>query len=230
MLSDYVCILSVVAQCAIDNAKRSFDIDIPKEIAIIKKALKPFGFPIYWEQVKINNDKRHNHGKKKKLTDKQKERFKTEIRCPMNCVYGLNIDTKSFTKTIPNSNFYVQHELEEGRRKSKKVEELIENYSLKVYISSKNFYEIDKDNDIGDVFLLRSDFEQLIIDIRNTYISGNYLGLMSWLINRAFIMTPEMKSNINTNMSKLNKNKSLLLKTLYIVNKDAFLKCFIKKC
>ena len=52
---------------------------------------------------------------------------------------------------------------------------------------------------------------------------------MSWLINRAFLMTPEMKSNRNTNMSKLNKNKSLLLKTLYLVNKNAFLECFLKK-
>ena len=37
--SDYVCILSVLAQAAIDSAKRQFDIDITSEIKRIKKDL-----------------------------------------------------------------------------------------------------------------------------------------------------------------------------------------------
>lgn len=224
MIDDNVCILSVVAQCAIDNAKRSFDIDIPKEIKIIKKQINDFGYPVYWKQIKANNDKRHNNGKRKPLSDKQKKRFKLDIQCPMNCVYGLDIDTKTFTKTIKNEYFFVPHELIGGKRKSKKVEKLIEDFSLKAYK-----YNVNEEYDNGEEFLLRNDFDRLIVEIRNTYISGNYIGLMSWLINRAFLMTPQAQYQKDYNNSKLSKNKSLLLKTLYLVNKDTFLKCFLQK-
>ena len=225
MLGDYVCILSVVAQCAIDNAKRSFDIDIPKEIVAIKKVLKPFGFPVYWEQVKINNDKRHNHGKKKKLTDKQKEKFKTEIRCPMNCVYSLNIDSRTYTPTIKNEDLFIVDELKDTSRKSKNIERLIEQFSLKSY---KYIIEGER-YDLSEELLLRDDFDRLIKEIRNTYISGNYKGLMQTLINRAFLLTPEMKQNYSTIKTKLNQNRPLLLKTLYLVNKSVFLECFKRK-
>lgn len=224
MIRDYVCILSVLAQVAIDNAKRSFDVNVSNEIKCVKKVVKDYGFPIYWEQIKMSNDKRHNHGKRKVLTEKQKERFKTNIRCPMNCVYTLNISRKMNTKTIKNENFFVMHDLKEGRRKSKKVEKLIEDFSLKTYA-----YNVNEEYDNGEEFLLREDFDLLIKEIRNTYISGNYIGLMSWLINRAFLVTPQAKGKTNQNTSKLSKNRSLLLKTLYLVNKDAFLGCFIKK-
>jgi hypothetical protein len=128
------------------------------------------------------------------------------------------------TKTIKNENFFVMHDLKEGRRKSKKVEKLIEDFSLKTYA-----YNVNEEYDNGEEFLLREDFDLLIKEIRNTYISGNYIGLMSWLINRAFLVTPQAKGKTNQNTSKLSKNRSLLLKTLYLVNKDAFLGCFIKK-
>ena len=223
-----MCILSVVAQAAIDNAKRAFDIDIPAEISSIKKNLKSYKYPFFWRQVKENNDKRHNHGKKVVRDESQRKkfnaRFDSELVCPMNCLYSLKIDSKDTTITISDEDFFVYHELQEGRRKSKKVEKLIEDYSLKAYK-----YNVEEEYESGEEFLLRSDFDQLIKDIRNTYISGNYVGLMSWLINRAFLMTPEIKSNISTNKTKLNKNKSLLFKTLYLVNKDAFLKCFTQK-
>ena len=40
-----------------------------------------------------------------------------------------------------------------------------------------------------------NDFEELINDIKSIYISNNYLGLMSWLIDRAFCITPSIKQN-----------------------------------
>ena len=214
----------MLAQCAIDNAKRSFDIDIPNEISLIKKNIETYGFPMYWKQIKINNDKRHNHGKRKKLSPKQLNRFKESIKCPMNCVYDLDIDTKNYTKTLPNELFFVSQQPEINKRKNKRVEELIEKYSLEVYK-----YNTEEEYDNGEEFLLRTDFEELIKDIRNTYISGNYKGVMWWLLNRAFLLTPKMKENMSTIKTQLNKNRPLLLKTLYIVNKDAFLECFTRK-
>ena len=66
----------------------------------------------------------------------------------------------------------------------------------------------------------------MIEDIRKINISSNYLGLMSWLINRAFIITSDAKRHKKQTISKLNKNKIILLKTLYNVNPKQFLKCF----
>ena len=52
---DYVCILSVIAQAAIDNAKRTFDIDIMGEIERIKQDMnvEENGIPSFWNMSKI---------------------------------------------------------------------------------------------------------------------------------------------------------------------------------
>ena len=81
----------------------------------------------------------------------------------------------------------------------------------------------------SNYLLLRSDFDDLIDNIRQTYISKNYLGLMSWLINRAFSIGSGVRRNNDTITSKINMNKAILLKTLYLVNQDALLKCFVSK-
>lgn len=51
---------------------------------------------------------------------------------------------------------------------------------------------------------------------------------MSWLIDRAFVITPMMLSKSRTLQTNINKNKSILMKTLYEVNKQSFLNCFTK--
>ena len=53
---------------------------------------------------------------------------------------------------------------------------------------------------------------------------------MSWLIDRAFCITPNIKKNIYTMKNNTNKNKSLLIKTLYDINSQNLLKCFSKNC
>ena len=51
---DYVCILSVIAQIAIDSAKRRFAIDITGEIERIKKDInvKKNGYPLFWSIIR----------------------------------------------------------------------------------------------------------------------------------------------------------------------------------
>lgn len=48
---DAVCILSVLAQVAIDNAKRAFDVDINEEIKLLKQSLdiENNQYPIFWK-------------------------------------------------------------------------------------------------------------------------------------------------------------------------------------
>jgi hypothetical protein len=210
---DYVCILSVLAQVAIDNAKRRFDIDLTREIDLIKKDMdiKTNGYPAFWGIVKKGFNK---------------TRINKELICPMNYIFDIKVkDIRKRIGTIPMSEFFVKHELSEHRRKCKKVEELIQKYSLDLF----NYNTDDEVDNYDQYLLLRHDFDNLISDIQMTYISKNYLGLMSWLINRAFSIGAGVRSKNDVMASTINTNKAILLKTLYTVNADALLKCFISK-
>jgi hypothetical protein len=74
--SDYVCILSVLAQAAIDSAKRRFDIDITEEIKRIKKDMdiKEHRYPSFWSIIK---------------RDFNKKNINKDLICPMNYLFDL---------------------------------------------------------------------------------------------------------------------------------------------
>ena len=207
--SDYVCILSVIAQAAIDSAKRQFDIDITSEIKRIKRNMNVSQnkYPLFWRSVKFNFPDRN---------------INPSLDCPMNRLCNLNIPKfRSDTTTLPMSVFFIKHQLDIDRRISRQIEELITKYSLKVNDCNINH------ND-SDYLLLKSDFESLISSIRKIGIANKYTGLMSRLLDRAFNITPNVSRNKQLK-SKLNSNMSLLFKVLYEVNSDAFLKCFTAK-
>lgn len=229
---DYVCELAVLAQIAIDSAKRTFDINVEDEIKYIKSNMNiaENGLPYFWQITKKDKRKARNDEERrmrqKQNREKIKERINEELRCPMNYLYGLKLNEyKNQQSTIPIEKFFINHIQENNRRKSKKAEELIEKYSIDLY----NFNVNNKDenwNDSDELSLLTIKFDELINDIKQIYISGNYLGLMSWLINRAFLIGSGVKSKENVIDSNTEKNKALLLKILYAVNKNAFLACF----
>lgn len=206
---DNTCILSVLAQVAIDNTKRTFDINIMDEINRIKKSLDVENnkYPAFFLAIRPGfNSKRINK----------------DLSCPMNFIYNLQVSKfKDYRSSLPMSEFFVPHKIGNDRRNSKKVEELIQNYSLKLY----EYNSADTSNS-EEYIILRHDFEKLIDDIKAINISRNYQGMMAWLINRAFMITPGVKRNQNTVESNLNKNRSLLLKVLYTVNPYVFLQCF----
>ena len=83
-------------------------------------------------------------------------------------------------------------------------------------------------NNDDEYFLMRSDFDELIEDIRMTYISKEYRGLMCWLINRAFLITQHAQNNSQQSASTMRNNRSILLKTLYNVNPSNLLEVFSK--
>lgn len=240
---DYVCILSVLAQVAIDNAKRSFDIDLVEEIKRIKKDMDigQNKHPLFWTVIRKGFDKAYEDEKKRcrrtgeEINENIKSKINSDLLCPMNSIYNMKIkEFKPKTTTLPMSDFFIKHEIDpnEKRRKSRKVEELIQKYSLDLYNKhqkSNNItgvIQIDEETEDDNYLLLRNDFDKLVEDIRNVYLSKNYLGLMSWLIDRAFCITVGSKRKHNMSFSKTNNNKALLLKILYSVNKDAFLSCF----
>ena len=208
---DYVCVLSVLAQAAIDSAKKSMEIDIPSEIKRIKADMnaKTNGYPAFWRCIRP--------GFKGYINNK--------LRCPMNEVASFKAQKPHHhSHPIPNQEFFHKHELTESRRKCKRVENLIEKYSLDLLEAKKS----DED-EYEEYILLRNDFDQLLQDIRRTYISNNYLGLMSWLIDRALLITPDVVRTVDQMQSTLHKNRSLLLKVLYDVSPNQFLQCFVQK-
>ena len=223
---DYVCILSVIAQAAIDNAKRTFDVDIMGEIERIKQDMnvEENGVPAFWKHVKDY---------KAKLNDIRfnSEKINKKLKCPMNYLMDLKFEHfRSTESTLPMSYFFQKFELTEDRRRCRRVEELIENYSIDLFLynSAPRLKYTDYGLTDEERIDLELDFNDLIEDIKGIYISKTYLGLMSWLIDRAFCITPTMKSNKNITKNNTNKNKSLLIKVLYDINPDNLLKCFSK--
>lgn len=209
--SSYVCILSVLAQVAIDNAKRSFDIDLTGEIKRIKKDMDidQHKYPAFWTVIK---------------KEVSKKNINPDLICPMNYLYSLSFSKfRPQTATLPMSDFFVKHPLDINRKTCRRVEELISKYSLSLYLNNTSDSEGREASD--NYLLLRSDFNELVRSIRSINISEKYIGLMSWLIDRAFMITPDVSRNrmLKTN---LGTNKSLLLKVLYEVNPACFLKCF----
>ena len=221
---DYVCILSVIAQIAIDSAKRSFDIDIEKEIKRISKdmGVSENKYPQFWKM--IQDKKRNKQGR----SSFPQSNINTDLICPMNYLCNIEIKrTRDKKSTLPMNYFFNKYELENDRRKSKKVEELIEKYSIDLF----EYYQkgISKQEDVDKEYLiLIEQFDELLEEIKRTYISKTYIGLMSWLIDRAFCITNQVKSNEKNIQRLTNKNKVILLKVLYDINPSNLLKIFSK--
>lgn len=208
---DYICILSVLAQIAIDSAKRLFDVNVASEIRKIKKDMNvdKNKYPAFWKIIR---------------RDFKENNINYDLVCPMNYLYNLKLDQfRSNQSTIPIEYFFKKFELEKNRKTCKKVEEIIEMYINK--FSSMHM----SDND-DSYFLLKMDFDNMINDISKVYISKNYIGLFSWLIDRAFCISLAQKQNQYKLKSKIKKRRSILIKALYDINSANLLNCFSNNC
>ena len=208
---DYICILSVLAQIAIDSAKRLFDVDVASEIKRIKKDMdvSENKYPVFWKIVK---------------RDFKENNVNYDLVCPMNYLYNLKLDRfRSTQSTIPIEYFFKKYNIEKNRKTCKKVEDLIEMYMNK-------FYSYMTSDEEDYFFILKMDFDQMISDIMKVYISKNYLGLFSWLIDRAFCISIAQKQNQYKLKSTIKKRRSILIKTLYSINSENLLKCFSNNC
>lgn len=225
---EYVCILSVLAQIAIDNAKRTSDIDLVEEIARIKRDMdiEKNGLPKFWFILQRKN--KFSKRAKKKFSPTlsnllQEPTCNTDLECPMNYLFDLNVDRVKVKRAIyKNSLFFNKYPLELNRKVSKKVEALIEKYEkelLSYRVSCQGEFPYE---------LMETSFEELVEDIKGIYISETNIGLISWLIDRALVITPQTQKNYDRIKTDIHKNRPILLKTLYTMNQDAFLKCFSK--
>ena len=227
--NDYVCILAVLAQVAVDSSKRKFDVDLNSEIRRIRKDMdiEDNGLPSFWMLTKRDKRKVRTDKERRDRDIKNKARIRQNVNpklvCPMNYLYDLEFDRIKYdTDPVPMSEFWIDHKQDVNRRKSREVEKLIEKYSLDLYN-----YNASHGKEPNDYILLMDQFDELIADIRKIYISKNYLGMMSWLINRAFEIGAGVRRNKNGMHSSLSKNRALLLKVLYVVSPENFLACFV---
>lgn len=207
---DYVSVLSVLAQVAIDSSKRRFDCNVANDIKKIKYEMnvKENKYPEFWRTIKSGFNKNN---------------INKSLRCPMNYLCNIKFDNyRSEYSTLPMSYFFNKYQLDINRKTSKKVEDFINAYSFDLYNYNMN--------NTDDYILIRSDFNKLINDIRQINISKNYLGLMSWLIDRTFLITSQLKNNERSMKTTIQKNKSLMIKVLYDINKSSLLKVLSKNC
>lgn len=220
---DYVSILSVLAQIYIDSSKRAYDIDLNEETKRIQRDLniKNNGYPVFFKPIQKYNNKRNGMGSLNISADKYNE----SIRCPMNILYNMELKSKSrkLESTIGIEEFFILHPLEVPRRSSRRIEKMISKYSLKL----DSYYQKLEDDSQDTILLLRNDFDELINDIRQLKLGNKYLGLMSYLINRCLYITQRTKDHKNLSVNRTNNNRAILLKTLYTVNPELFLKCFV---
>lgn len=218
---DYVCILSVLAQIYIDSSKRAYDIDLDEETDRIRRDLniKDNGYPMFLKPIQKYNNKRLGMG-----TGQIKEgKFNPALNCPMNYLYNANINpTLTYQSDIPMEKFFIKHKRDLPIRRSKKIEKIIEKYSFKLGQYQQNA----NDDSTDELLLLRSDFDELIEDIKTISMTRKYQGLMSYLIDRAFIISSDLKRNRASVSSRMNNNRSLLLKVLYTLSPEQFLLCF----
>ena len=215
---DYVCILATLAQAAIDNAKKTFLCDIQSEIDRVKKDMDidKNGYPEFWKIIRPEfNPIKHTKSGDKYLINH-------ELKCPMNVLFHFRPKhIRKSSPTLPMSEFFIKYNIPINKRKNKRVESLIQKYSIDLYK-----YNSDINNEDENYSLLENDFEDLIEDIKQVYISSNYLGLMSYLIDKALLITDGTKINKVNLGAKFYKNRPLLLKVLYSLNKPQFLQCF----
>ena len=241
-LEDYVCILSVLAQIAIDEAKHNFALDIPGVMSdidqLVRGGRKKF-YPEFWEVVLERSAKKYKRNEKEKKDDKKKKKElldpkkvdKTLI-CPMNFIYKLDFaDGRSSRGSdgLKIEKFFVPQKTEgaDSHRTPREVtvlEEAIEEFGLKELISVA--FEGGRDDDSQS--LLRMDFGEMLKKIRDACPHPS-AALCSALIDRAFCITPGQRRNKKTTNRKTDKNKSLMLTVLYALNPKGVLSCFKKE-
>lgn len=229
-------------QVAIDNAKRRYEVDLVKEIPRIQKDLDidKNGLPLFWKVTK--KDKRKARSDEERRNRNRATRKKIEAKtnpdliCPMNYLYkDVKFTDVRSDEVIPLKEFFINHsKRNENRKTSKKVEQLIQKYSLELYLTKKDNTGINcSENweESSDAYMLQADYEKLIEEVRSIHLSNNYLSLMSWLLNRGLNITSGINSNHKVGKidTTLNSNQALLTKVLYDVNPSLFLQCFKQK-
>ena len=212
--NDAVCILSVLAQAAIDSAKRAFDVDIGAEIKRLKEDIniKENKYPEFWLGIRKGfNEKNINYN----------------IQCPMNTLFHLRQKYTAYPdKSIPIQAFLMKYPPENTQKVAKKIATMISKFSIGLYdVRKKNEFDMwEKD----DYVVLRDDFDEIVNYIRSIKLGHKYISVISWLIDNTLGRSENRVVLDHDTYVRLNKNRAIFTKVLYEANPNAFLLCFSK--
>lgn len=144
----------------------------------------------------------------------------SSLVCPMNyvCEYSF-FPKRSAQEVLPMEYFFNPFSLDGSKRRSKKLEDFVEKYCSDIVS------KVDEDENFE---ISERNFDEMMEDLRSCHISKRSIGVMSNLLNRAFRISAEMKQNKNGLESDLWRNKPVLIKLLYSINRECLLKCFSK--
>ena len=213
-LEDVFIICSVLAQVAIDSAKRTYDVTVSKELNRIKRLRcmkhKP-KYPTFYADILKYKDHKKPDDKQRIIKDEDVKIF----NCPMDILYQIIEDgcidrrknKELNTKTIQTNGQFLavnSSSTAANRHQVGKILEYVEKYDKAVF---------DLDDSLeGYAEALETEFKALMSELKNVKIKQE---TMEYLITLAF--KTGGKSYRNT-----------LLIVLYDKNKDMFLKCFKK--
>lgn len=210
-LEDVFIICSVLAQVAIDSAKRIFDINVNSELTRLSnlpcmQSDDGKKYPVFYAKVQ----EQKNAGKKKKKEIKESEirEFNCAMEILANIIEENVIDLRKYKELIPytcNLNTVFQYKSDRIRdsKQYKKVISIVQEYDreVKKLDTSKSDYTKDADNL----------FDNCMTKMKNLSINK---ATMSSLIAYAFSSNGDIRDR--------------LLTVLYDKNSEMFLNCFKK--
>lgn len=213
-LEDVFIICSVLAQVAIDSAKRTYDVTVSKELNRIKwlrcMKHKP-KFPMFYADILRYKDHKKPDDKQRIIKDEDVKIFS----CPMDILYQIiekgcidrRKNKKLNTKTIQTNGQFLAVNSSSTTANRHQVSKILDN--IKSY--NKAVFDLD-DSSEGYAEALENEFKALMSELKNVKIKKE---TMEYLVTWAF--KTDDKSYRNN-----------LLIVLYDKNKDIFLKCFKK--
>lgn len=194
-------ILSVLAQVAIDNAKRVYNVNLNKEIKTIsKQACMMHNKPNFWRYINITDPKKINK----------------DIKCPMNfltTIIDKNVISAPKTNTT-NLIDYVKIQNEKPNKKQiKKIIDIVTEYATSV----KSLMISDNNNPEKLLSQLDLLHEEIILKLQQLSLSE---ATLNTLIVKAL---SDRKNN-----KKYSSVRFKLLNCLYNINSKRFINNFIK--
>lgn len=211
-LADIVCIMSVLAQCAIDNSKRIYEVDIAKEINRIRNLE-------CMKHTTINSKGNEIKAKPKfwkYISKKVKEDSLIDCNCPMSYLQDVLDEIKVASKykdTIDNVKFIKVIQGKANDKQINKIEEIIKKYDD----------EVKAHNDKVADGMIQEDEEKWIEEqeIMQDDVVSHIAGLKLKEKTMQILISKALSKN---GMNKKYKRK--LLNALYKAHTDLFLSVF----
>ena len=229
-LADYVSILSVIAQCAIDSSKREYDIKIASEIGRIRKEIKNIVIKEKGDKIKVKN-KNGNYiysilpkfwqYTNETILNKNEEDNKQAIselvkcNCPMNWIQEyIKIDNDSKNNNIDDVKFINIVKGKQNKTMQKNIIKACEKYDIENKRLHKEMKVAKTDTDKEKINKqLANLLDDLIKDFSKVNLDDNH---------KPKIEDYYTKEQIKQEIEKSNKKNEIALKTIQMLINSCF--------